>query len=405
MSREASQSFWLGVIGAALLIGGVFAPVVHIPLVGQLDYFQNGRGDGVFVLILGLLSLLFVVTQNFRVLWVTSLASLGILGFTFVNFSERLERVRGEIGQELADNPFRELADVWLKLVSLEWGWGVLLVGTVMLMASASLAPKRKPQPSPEPAGDKIPKLGSKETMTSALEPTKGESDESQQIAEKSEPLVLRGQRDFRPHTRHRPVRTYRTIWVAAVIVAFVGIALHSSLKNESTEQSLTTGPASFTEPELVTKVQRRLNELGYQTGPVDGVIGPLTHRAIRAFQLEEGIEPDGRIRSDLINRLGLEIKILTETAVAQCQQRSRIALAAVVVCHPGVGKDGWQRAGKAACPASGPCNAWIWDDPKKAPSNPPTTESPMTEVQANSAVAVWINNTQTLRVCAEGGC
>lgn len=36
---------------------------------------------------------------------------------------------------------------------------------------------------------------------------------------------------------------------------------------------------------ECATGVQARLRNLGYDTGPVDGIVGPLTRRAVRAFQ------------------------------------------------------------------------------------------------------------------------
>jgi len=38
--------------GSILLAFGVFAPLVSIPMLGHLNYFRNGQGDGVIVLIL-----------------------------------------------------------------------------------------------------------------------------------------------------------------------------------------------------------------------------------------------------------------------------------------------------------------------------------------------------------------
>jgi uncharacterized protein (TIGR02594 family) len=40
--------------------------------------------------------------------------------------------------------------------------------------------------------------------------------------------------------------------------------------------------------------IQRRLLALGYDPGPTDGVLGRRTIRAIRAFQLDAGLEKDG---------------------------------------------------------------------------------------------------------------
>lgn len=43
-----------------------------------------------------------------------------------------------------------------------------------------------------------------------------------------------------------------------------------------------------------VEALQKRLHELGYFTGQIDGKYGPLTERAVRAFQSEHGLKDDG---------------------------------------------------------------------------------------------------------------
>ena len=43
-----------------------------------------------------------------------------------------------------------------------------------------------------------------------------------------------------------------------------------------------------------VLNVQRGLRRLGYDAGPADGVMGPQTVKAIRAFQNDYGLKPDG---------------------------------------------------------------------------------------------------------------
>jgi N-acetylmuramoyl-L-alanine amidase len=43
-----------------------------------------------------------------------------------------------------------------------------------------------------------------------------------------------------------------------------------------------------------VTALQERLSELGFDTGRADGVFGPLTESALRSFQYEYGMRPDG---------------------------------------------------------------------------------------------------------------
>lgn len=43
-----------------------------------------------------------------------------------------------------------------------------------------------------------------------------------------------------------------------------------------------------------VSEIQARLNELGYDSGEVDGIMGPITEAAIKAFQADRGLDVDG---------------------------------------------------------------------------------------------------------------
>ena len=55
---------------------------------------------------------------------------------------------------------------------------------------------------------------------------------------------------------------------------------------------------------ELVRAVQQRLAALGYDPGPVDGLIGPRTRAAVRALQRDAARDADGVITFELLDRL-----------------------------------------------------------------------------------------------------
>jgi len=50
--------------------------------------------------------------------------------------------------------------------------------------------------------------------------------------------------------------------------------------------------------------VQARLNNLGFNAGAVDGIVGKNTSRAIYAFQLSEGLDATGKIDDETLKRL-----------------------------------------------------------------------------------------------------
>jgi len=54
----------------------------------------------------------------------------------------------------------------------------------------------------------------------------------------------------------------------------------------------------------LVRLLQLALNDLGFDSGPVDGLMGPRTRTAIRRFQEDQGLAVDGAITFELLERL-----------------------------------------------------------------------------------------------------
>jgi hypothetical protein len=127
------------------------------------------------------------------------------------------------------------------------------------------------------------------------------------------------------------PQKTWRkkaTILFAAVIVV-MGIAVymqqrpaphppeytHSNQESRASSskypvkkirKSKIDYPVSRSRPsrEMVLSAQQWLSELGYSPGPADGKAGPRTIDAVRTFQRDSGMEPDGRIDQELLDRI-----------------------------------------------------------------------------------------------------
>jgi hypothetical protein len=53
-----------------------------------------------------------------------------------------------------------------------------------------------------------------------------------------------------------------------------------------------------------IAELQQLLDEQGYDPGPVDGVFGDRTARAIRSYQVNNGLRVTGRASADLVERL-----------------------------------------------------------------------------------------------------
>jgi peptidoglycan hydrolase-like protein with peptidoglycan-binding domain len=55
---------------------------------------------------------------------------------------------------------------------------------------------------------------------------------------------------------------------------------------------------------QLVRVIQRMLRSLGYESGPVDGVLGPQTQAAVQWFQVKRGLRPSGVVDPGTLRRL-----------------------------------------------------------------------------------------------------
>jgi peptidoglycan hydrolase-like protein with peptidoglycan-binding domain len=58
---------------------------------------------------------------------------------------------------------------------------------------------------------------------------------------------------------------------------------------------------------ETVRQVQQQLNDKGHDAGPVDGIFGKRTRKALKDFQKAEGMQPTGKLDRETMAALGIE--------------------------------------------------------------------------------------------------
>ncbi|MGH8604311.1 MAG: VWA domain-containing protein, partial [Gammaproteobacteria bacterium] len=69
-------------------------------------------------------------------------------------------------------------------------------------------------------------------------------------------------------------------------------------------EKSIILLTGGLLDPSDTALVQSRLRALGYEVGPIDGIMGPKARGAIRQFQGQMGIPADGTLNKTLLVRL-----------------------------------------------------------------------------------------------------
>jgi hypothetical protein len=144
--RQYKTKEFIGLAGAVLLIIGIFLPFIKLPIVGSINYFNNGKGDGSILAILAVGACLFIVINKLKWLWVIGSASAATLLFTFYNLYDKMTEISAqqeEIKQSLAGNPFAGMAtpmlDAMHQSIQLDIGIPILIIGTLLLFVSAFL--------------------------------------------------------------------------------------------------------------------------------------------------------------------------------------------------------------------------------------------------------------------------
>lgn len=87
------------------------------------------------------------------------------------------------------------------------------------------------------------------------------------------------------------------------LVVGGQGIS-QRSLASPTTPEVLATTLRPGSQGPLVATLQRQLKELGYDPGAVDGVFGPVTESAVKAWQAAQNLSVDGIVDADAWSKL-----------------------------------------------------------------------------------------------------
>ena len=104
------------------------------------------------------------------------------------------------------------------------------------------------------------------------------------------------------------------TLWLgasalAAALAAGPALAAGDSAKQGMHRQGASAGASSGQmqhDKASIREAQERLNQLGYDAGEPDGLMGPQTQAALRKYQQEEGLSSSGQLDTQTTAKLGM---------------------------------------------------------------------------------------------------
>ena len=97
---------------------------------------------------------------------------------------------------------------------------------------------------------------------------------------------------------------------VVAIVAALIcpvgpGTAQDASTAPQATRKLLDMSAIPTLSPERIMQVQQALQRKGFNPGPIDGVIGPMTREAVRSYQDRYGMPATGEIDNQTLYALG----------------------------------------------------------------------------------------------------
>jgi hypothetical protein len=139
-----------GFAGAALLLVGLFMPLVGVPFFTlnyySLSQFSSLAGLGFFLLLLcGIGAGVLAGTRRYSVLKWPGLGALLIIAYTFYAINSKLAEAKTEMVRNIAtmpeaqSSPFKGMGDAFMSMIQMQWGWGVLAAGAVLVIVASVL--------------------------------------------------------------------------------------------------------------------------------------------------------------------------------------------------------------------------------------------------------------------------
>lgn len=138
--------------------------------------------------------------------------------------------------------------------------------------------------------------------------------------------------------------KIYRFTIALIVTITLIYVSAYANQANQQANETAIHALSKFgSQGEEVRRIQKKLKELGYYNGAIDGIFGSATKKALTAFQKNCGITADGIAGSKTLLYLGLEdsssasgkysqsdIELLAKLIAAEARGESYIGQVAV---------------------------------------------------------------------------
>jgi len=128
-----------GLIGAGMIIGGVFSPILRGPIIGRFTYLEFSRGEAIVVTAFALIAAFLVLVRRPGMVWLMGTGALATSAYSFIRIQVSLSGSAPMGLKNLFNSPFEGINQLARHAMQIDWGWGLLLGGAILVIAAGNI--------------------------------------------------------------------------------------------------------------------------------------------------------------------------------------------------------------------------------------------------------------------------
>jgi hypothetical protein len=134
----------LGIVGAVLLIAGIFMPLVKIPILGGVSFYDNNQAEAIIVIALAVISMVFIVVKRYSLLAYSNIAMIVVMLSAGIQIARRMMSAKSTAQKLIGEKLTEKITGKAMEHVHYQWGVAILILGLILIILCAMLGRKKK---------------------------------------------------------------------------------------------------------------------------------------------------------------------------------------------------------------------------------------------------------------------